>query len=70
MFVILSADDGGTLLQRAGGDSLTDECLDELNKLDHAGVLLDPRMFKDKGVYLSPQQPIGLLSVKHELYIN
>ena len=46
-------------VSRAGGNSLTDECMVELNKLDHAGVLLDPRMFKDKGVYLNPQ-PIGL----------
>ena len=50
------ADEG---VSRAGDNSLTDECMVELNKLDQDGVLLDPRMFKDKGVYLNPQ-PIGL----------
>lgn len=33
------------------------DCMNELHKLDNAGILLDPRMFKDKGVYLSPPSP-------------
>lgn len=36
-------------------DDLAKECMAELDRLDSAGAILDPRMFKDKGVYLDPQ---------------
>ncbi|XP_067949504.1 FERM and PDZ domain-containing protein 4-like [Watersipora subatra] len=52
----------GTILKSTVA-GLTDECLTEFSKLDQDGVLLDPGLFKDKGVYLNPQASPLELSV-------